>query len=42
MSVGEQTLTQLRQDQVTLSPTSQRRLPNAGGLPAGCSEKHFR
>jgi serine/threonine protein kinase len=30
MSAGEQTPTKLRQNQVILTPTSKRRLPNAG------------
>jgi hypothetical protein len=42
MSASEQTPTKERRDQVTLSPTSKRRLPNASGLPAVCTESHIR
>jgi hypothetical protein len=42
MNAGEQTPTNLRQDQLTPMPTHKRRLPNAGGLCGSFPEGHFR
>jgi hypothetical protein len=42
MSVGEQTPTKLRQNQVIPTPTHKRRLPNASRLAASGAESHFR
>ena len=42
MSAIEQTPTKERRDQVTLSPTSKRSLPNASGLPAVCTESRLK
>jgi len=42
MNAGEQTPTNLRQDQLTPPPTHTCRLPNAGGLCGSFPEGHFR
>jgi len=42
MNAGEQTPTNLRQDQLTPPPTHTCRLPNAGGQCGSFPEGHFR
>ncbi len=42
MSAGEQTPTKRRRNQMIPTPTSKRRLPNAGGQPASGTESRFR